>query len=106
MRTFRAFYTREEGDLSLQPQLQITFVPVSQPPVLSIGMLSGGQLQITASNLTPGRTNCLLASTNLSSSAYWISIQTNLASGNIMIFTGLSSTNAPAQFYRLFELPQ
>jgi hypothetical protein len=106
IRTFRAFYTREESTSSLQPQLQITFAPAPQRPALRIQMLSGRQLQITASNLAPGLTNYLQASTNLSSSAYWVSIWTNVATSNTMVFTGLTPTNAPEQFYRLFEQPQ
>lgn len=105
IRTFRAFFTREETEPSLQPQLQITFTPPAELLTLSLQALNDGQLQITALNLTPGLTNCLQASTNLSFPAYWIPIQTNVATSNTMVFTGLSTTNAPAQFYRLIELP-
>ena len=105
-RTFRAFYTRDETNSALQPQLQITFTPPSEPPTLSMATVSNGQIQITASNVAVGLTNYLQASTNLSSSVYWVSIQTNVAASNTMVFTGLSPTDAPAQFYRLVELPQ
>lgn len=106
MRTFRAFFTREETNSAWQPQLQITFTPPAGPPVLSISTVNNGLLQITASNLVPGLTNYLQASVNLSSTASWLSIQTNVAASNTMTFTGLSATNAPVQFYRLIELPQ
>ncbi len=105
-RTFRAFFTREETNSTLQPQLQVTFIPPSESPALSMTTASDGQLQITASHLAVGLTNYLQASWNLSSSADWVSIQTNVATSNTMVFTGLSPTNAPAQFYRLVELPQ
>jgi hypothetical protein len=105
-RTFRAFFTREETNSSLQPQLQITFTPPVESPTLTMQTVSNGQLQITASNLAIGLTNYLQASTNFSSAAFWVSIQTNVAASNTMTFTGLSPTNAPAQFYRLVELPQ
>lgn len=105
-RTFRAFFTREEANSALQPQLQITFIPPAGSPILIMQTVSNGQLQITASNLTAGLTNYLQASTDFSSPALWVSIQTNVAASNSMTFTGLSPTNAPVQFYRLVELPQ
>lgn len=104
-RTFRAFYTREETNSSLQPQLQITFTPPVESPTLSMATVSGGQFQITASNLAVGLTNYLQASMSLSSSEDWVSIQTNVAASNTMTFSGLGPTNAPLQFYRLVELP-
>jgi len=104
-RTFRAFYTREETNSSLQPQLQVTFASAPGSPALIMQPLNNGQLQITASNLAIGLTNYLQSSTNFSSSAFWVSVQTNVATSNTMTFTGLSPTNAPAQFYRLVELP-
>jgi hypothetical protein len=106
LKTFRAFYTREETNSSLLPQLQVTFTPPIATPVLNMVTLGNGQLQLTASNLAAGLTNYLQVSTNLSSSAYWVSMQTNTAASNTMVFTGLSSTNAPAQLFRLVELPQ
>ena len=104
-RTFRAFFTREETNSAYQPQLQVTFTPPMEPPALSMATVSSGQFQITASNVVVGLTNYLQASTNLSSPAFWVSIQTNVAASNTMTFTGLSPTNAPAQFYRVIELP-
>jgi hypothetical protein len=103
-KTFRAFYTREETNSFLQPQLQVTFIPPVESPILSMATVGDGQFQITASNLVVGLTNYLQVSTNLASPAYWVSTQTNVAASNTMTFTGLSSTNAPAQFYRLVEL--
>ena len=105
-RTFRAFFTREENPSSLQPQLQITFTPPPQTPALTLETLSSGQLQITATNLVAGLTNYLQTSTDISSPASWVSVQTNVAASNSMVFTGLSPTNVPDQFYRLIELPQ
>lgn len=36
MKTFRAFYTREESNSALQPQLQITYTAVPEPDSLSL----------------------------------------------------------------------
>jgi hypothetical protein len=105
-RTFRAFFTREQTNSIWQPELQVTFTPPVESLTLSLATVSNGQFEITASNLAVGLTNDLQASTNLSSSAYWVSIQTNVAASNTMTFTGLSPTSAPAQFYRVVELPQ
>ena len=106
VKTFRAFYTREATPSSLQPQLQVSFIPAPETPILMIQAVNSQQLQITATHLGVGLTNYLQASTNLASPVYWVSMQTNKATSNSMVFTGLSSTNAPAQFYRLVELPQ
>jgi subtilase family serine protease len=73
--------------------------------VLSTPILSGGNLQITASGLAFGLTNYLQTSTNLSISSSWTSIQTNVATNSVMVFTGLGPTNVPAKFYRLLEQP-
>jgi hypothetical protein len=35
-KTFRAFYTREESNSALQPQLQITYTAVPEPGSLSV----------------------------------------------------------------------
>jgi subtilase family serine protease len=78
--------------------------PALTSVVLGSPTLSGGKFQFTATGLGFGLTNFLQVSTNLSS-ANWISIQTNVATNNVMPIIGLSLTNAPTMFYRLIERP-
>jgi hypothetical protein len=40
-KTFRAFYTREESNTALQPELQITYTAVPEPSSLALLGLTG-----------------------------------------------------------------
>jgi subtilase family serine protease len=79
--------------------------PALTPVFLSPLVLKPGDLEITASGLAFGKTNYLEFSTNITIASSWTYIQTNVATNNVMVFTGLGPTNVPETFYRLLELP-
>jgi plastocyanin len=60
----------------------------------------GSQLLFAATGLTPGKTNLLQASTNLTA---WVPIRTNVANDVSLTFT--NTITLPRRFFRLAELP-
>lgn len=63
---------------------------------------SDGQVELTASLLSPNRTNLVLASPDL---ANWTPISTNIATTNWFKVCDSAATNFTSRFYRLVELP-
>jgi uncharacterized repeat protein (TIGR03803 family) len=63
----------------------------------------GGQLQFEVCGLTPGATVYVQASSNLSSTANWVSVATNVTTGTNLTISGLSVTNANNSFFRVLE---
>jgi hypothetical protein len=64
--------------------------------------LPDGRVELTAVGVTPGRTNLVQASTDLSG---WIPLTTNSVSTNTFIVIDDGATNLNRRFYRLVELP-
>jgi hypothetical protein len=62
----------------------------------------GGDMQLTAVGVIPGRTNSVQASTDLTN---WIPISTNWSSSNTFTMSDTFATNFSARFYRLVQLP-
>jgi hypothetical protein len=62
----------------------------------------GAGAQLTAIGVTPGRTNFVEASTDLSN---WVPISTNRVMTNTFDVVDPGSTNFPLRFYRLVQLP-
>jgi plastocyanin len=62
-----------------------------------------GQFRFTATGLVAGKTNILQGSTNLISSANWVSIKTNIANSSSASFTNAISSGR--HFFRLIQLP-
>jgi Big-like domain-containing protein len=71
--------------------------------LLTAPRLAAGQFQFDASGLTGGKTNVLQTSTNLGSTANWVSLATNVATTNLMSFTNSATTGR--HFFRLVQLP-
>ena len=65
--------------------------------------LAAGQFWFNATGLTVGKTNILQDSTNLSSSANWVSIKTNVATSSSASFT--NAVSGGRCFFRLLQLP-
>lgn len=74
----------------------------SGPITLTAMTTTGGRFQITATGLTTGKTNILQSSTNLVSSADWITIATNIAGDSSASFTNTISDGH--HFFRLLQL--
>lgn len=64
--------------------------------------LTAGAYQFDVSGLTSGRTNILQVSTNLASSAGWVSLATNVAHATTMSFT--NKPESSRDFFRLLQL--
>jgi hypothetical protein len=79
-----------------------TYTAASSPPGLAAPTLgANGQFQVTISGVTPGRTNILQSSLNLSN---WTSISTNVAVRNSLQVIDPAATNFNLRFYRTFEI--
>jgi hypothetical protein len=61
-----------------------------------------GAIHLTASGVTPGRTNIVQASSDLAS---WVPISTNVATTNTFMVVDSDATNFNRRFYRLLQLP-
>lgn len=64
--------------------------------------MSSGAIHLTAVGITPGRTNLVEASTNLSN---WTPIATNVISGTSFTIIDGEAANLERRFYRLLQLP-
>ncbi len=70
--------------------------------ISSVVALPGGAIQLTATGVIPGRTNLVLASSDLK---IWTAISTNSVLANTFAVTDSAATNAAVRFYRLAQLP-
>jgi hypothetical protein len=70
------------------------------PILLGSPRMAGGQFLFDVTGLTPGRTNLVQTSTNLTD---WISLETNIATGTSA--TSTNSTESRGRTYRLLQLP-
>jgi len=86
-----------------QTPLQYTYTAASSlPPTLMAQTLgTNGQFQFTIGGVTPGRTNVVQSSSNLSN---WTSISTNVAVSNSFAIIDPAATNFNLRFYRTLEL--
>jgi hypothetical protein len=72
------------------------------PPRLGAARFgTNGQFQFTISGVTPGKTNVVQSSLNLSD---WTSIATNVAVSNSLQIVDSTATNSSRRFYRMFEI--
>ena len=62
---------------------------------------TNGQFQFTVSGVTPGRTNVVQSSLNLSN---WNTISTNVAVSNSLQMIDPAATDFNLRFYRSFEV--
>lgn len=74
----------------------------SRYSVTEVNYLPGGQCQLAAAGVIPGRTNLLQASTNLFT---WDSISSNVSATNAFIVLDAKATNFSQRYYRLVQLP-
>lgn len=83
---------------------QVTiYVQNPVPVTLTAPKIIGGHFVFDGSGLIAGKTNVLQTSTNLFSSANWVSVSTNIAANSTMSFTNAISFNR--RFFRLIQLP-
>jgi len=82
------------GTNSITISVQITLTALN---------LAAGKFWFNATGLTVGKTNILQDSTNLASSANWVSIKTNVATSGSASFTNVVSGRSG--FFRLLQLP-
>jgi hypothetical protein len=101
LRTFQAIFgvTPLLGDAVNATDLSDLF---SQFEVSSVVKLPGGGIQLTAVGVTPGRTNLVQASSDLTN---WMAISTNAVWTNTFTVSDNTATNSSAHFYRLVQLP-
>jgi uncharacterized repeat protein (TIGR03803 family) len=74
--------------------------PVIEPNSLAV---VAGQLQCVVTELTPGATVYVQASSSLSSPGNWFPIATNVATSTNLTITGLTVTTAASRFFRVVE---
>jgi hypothetical protein len=86
-----------------QTPLQYTYVAARSLPLslLAPMLRTNGQVQFTLSGITPGMTNVVQSSLDLSN---WTSISTNVASSNSFTVVDPFATNFMRRFYRAFEV--
>jgi len=85
-----------------QTPIQYTYTAASPPPTMTAPNLGmNGEFQFTINGVTPGRTNVVQSSLDLSN---WTSISTNVAGSNSLSITDSSATNFNVRFYRSFEM--
>jgi hypothetical protein len=85
-----------------QTPIQYTYTAASPPPVLvAPAPGTNGQFRFTVSGVTPGRTNVVQASLDLSN---WTSISTNVAMSNSLQVIDPAAPNFNRRFYRTFEM--
>ena len=86
-----------------QTPLQCTYTAASFPALsLAAPMLgTNGQFQFTIRGVTPGRTNAVQSSLNLSN---WSTISTNVAVSNSLRIIDPAATDFNLRFYRSFEV--
>src|SRR5439155_18465227 len=86
-----------------QTPLQCTYTAASFPALsLAAPMLgTNGQFQFTIRGVTPGRTNAVQSSLNLSN---WSTISTNVAVSNSLQIIDPAASNFNLRFYRSFEV--
>jgi uncharacterized repeat protein (TIGR03803 family) len=65
--------------------------------------VSGGQLQFVVNGLTSGATVYVQASSDLSATANWFPVATNVTTTTNLTISGLSVTNAHSRFFRVLE---
>ena len=88
--------------LAWSAQAQTSYTAASPPPRLVTPFLgTKGQFQFSISGVTPGRTNLVQSSLNLSN---WTSISTNVAVSNSLQVIDSTATNAAQHFYRTLEI--
>jgi len=73
------------------------------PIKLTSAKVVAGQFQFTVTGLTVGKTNILQGSTNLTSSANWVSIVTNIANSSSANFT--NPVSGSKRSFRVLQLP-
>ena len=76
-------------------------LPPRPVQLLSAGMHTAGGLQLVLNGVTPGHTNVVQSSLDLSN---WTSISTNVAVSNSLQVIDSASTNSAQSFYRTFEI--
>jgi hypothetical protein len=84
------------------PQSQL-YPTLSVTPVLLNpgGPLTNGSFQLQVSSVA-GQSYVFQSTTDL---VHWISLSTNVAPSNIVIYLDTDASNFPARFYRAVELP-
>lgn len=80
----------------------ITVVAAVAPITMSSPKVVSGQFQFDISGLTVGKTNYILASTNLTT---WVSLRTNVATATTTNFTQTQTSSFSRRFYRVQQLP-
>lgn len=98
---FVTLWTQVHGQW--QTPLQYTYTAANPflPRLTGPTVGTNGQFQFTVTGLTPGKTNVVLRSIDLSA---WTSISTNAAFGNTLQILDSEAANLPRRFYRIFEL--
>lgn len=82
---------------------QYTYTAASSllPSLVAQMLGTNGQFQFIIGGVTPGGTNVVQSSLNLSN---WTSISTNVAVSNSFQFIDAGATNFNLSFYRTFEM--
>ena len=79
-----------------------TYTAASAPPRLTVPTLgTNGQFTFTLNGLTPGKSNVVQSSPDLSN---WTSIRTNVAFSNSLQVIDPAATNFDRRFYRTYEI--
>jgi hypothetical protein len=85
-----------------QTPLQYTYNAASPPPGLEAPLLgTNGAFQFIIKGVTPGRTNVIESSLDLSN---WTAVSTNVALSNSIPFIDTAVPDSARRFYRTFEM--
>ncbi len=87
------------GDAANAPDLSDLFTQYS---ISSAIFTADGNFQLNVVGVTPGKTNLLQASADLST---WISISTNVSITNDLTVLDSAATNSPQRYYRFEQVP-
>jgi plastocyanin len=71
--------------------------------ILTPATVLAGKFRFDVAGLTAGKTNVVQASTNLASSANWVSLATNVASGSSASYTNVAGPGR--RYFRILQLP-
>jgi hypothetical protein len=96
-------YAVDYSDAVATNSITITVQATTSPITFGAPVFIGGNLQFSATGVTPGNSIVLQSSTNLTFPGNWVAVRTNVASGSSISFT--NPVTAGACFFRVVQLP-
>jgi hypothetical protein len=98
---YATLWTKLHGEYQTPLDYTYTAANLIPPRLGGAALGTSGRFQFTIRGVTPGRTNVVLSSLNLSN---WTSISTNVAVSNSFEVIDPATNNLLSRFYRTFEM--